>query len=164
MESLSGLALELGLATENRGTDIRLAREELEKQIVSWVNSDTIEMSSEQRVFFDTFIARLREYLTYMTCDKPLVDSAKLELHLSNIDSFFNNESIMFTVTFSDDYERLVLHYTSTQRITSHELLAHYQKCCGMSCEFYGCNIYGDGVDHRIECDGNMCRTYHCKG
>jgi len=157
------VALAIGLATKGRlPEEIGLARQELEQKKENWINPDTIGMTDDKVVFFATFITTLRDYLERMTCDRSLVDSAKLDIRISNITDFFEKKKTMFTVTFSDDYEPLDLHYTSYGQIENHELLNHKQGCCGYSCDYYGCDIYGDGISHRIGCDGNMCKTYRC--
>jgi len=157
------VALAIGLATRSRSDEIVLARQKLDEEKKNWINTETIEMSGSQKVFFDTFLASLRDYLERMTCDRLLVDSAKLDIRISNITDFFDKKETMFTVTFSDDYESLDLLYTSYGQIENHKLLDHKENCCGYSCDYYGCDLYGDGIDHSRHCDGNMCKTWKCQ-
>jgi len=157
------VALAIGLATRSRSEEIVLARQKLEEDKKSWINPDSIEITGDQKVFYDTFIANLRDYLERMTCDRLLVDSAKLDIRISNTTDFFDKKKTIFTVTFSDDYEPVDLHYTSYCEIENHELLDHKENCCGYSCDYYGCDLYGDGIDHCRQCDGNMCKTWKCQ-
>jgi|694.fasta_scaffold70643_5 hypothetical protein len=157
------VALAIGLSTRSRSDEIVCARLKLEEEKKNWINPDILEMSPNQREILSIFNSNLREYLTKMTCDKEQIDSAILEIRISNVYNFFDKKEFMFSVVFSDDYEPLNLHYTSYNTIENNKLLDHKENCCGYSCDYYGCDLYGDGIDHGRHCDGNMCKTWKCQ-